>query len=302
MNKTIFIAALFIVMGLAACSDSEDTKPSLADVNGFAPDDNDNSLEAQIRRNFKEQTSCYLLFTDTLTKKQVSTDAFGKPVYDVELVDVNYLMMGYSSSSYRLTYKYIKDDERKQRAAEVVATKLGGALGKLTPFSFLVVDSVSQWKQNDDLTYSLYKKNPHPHIVIGSRCFVVSLSGDDAFEQDSYFNDMFEAILLNLLLNRTTQLREYWEPVDGLIDKSKESLGYERVYDNEIAKSVGFLSDWNRYYFCTSKKNDLSAYIHAVCTYSVADFDAEYANYPICVSRFHALRNYILSQGAKLNK
>ena len=101
--KKIF-KALFLALGMTvgltttSCSSDEDTTPSLADANGFAPADDDNSEEANLRRAFAKEVGSYLLFNDTLTKQQVSVDVNGKPVYKVETVDINYVMMGSSDN------------------------------------------------------------------------------------------------------------------------------------------------------------------------------------------------------------
>ena len=303
--KNIFkgiMLALLVAGGFTSCSDSEDTTPSYVDANGYAPADNDNSETAQLRRQFKEQTGSYLLFTDTLSKKQVSVDAFGKPVYDVEMMDITYNMMGLSDNEYRCTYKYITDTGRQRQAVQTFIDKLGSRLGKTAPFSVLLVDSISQWTQNDKKVYVLYKKNPHPVLMMGARCCVVSLSGDDAFTKDDYFDSMLETILYSNLKINSNQLEEYWAPVKNLIGKYKDDLGYDLGYDEDLAKSLGFLTDWNKYFFCTKKDNDLKDYVHAICTYSLEQFEEEYEQYPICISRFKILRNYVLSLGVKLDK
>ncbi len=304
MKKTLlYIMAWALAANVfMSCSNDEDTTPSHKELVGFFPTDDDNSEEAQLRRKFKDETGSYLLFTDTLSKKQVSTDAFGKPVYDIELIDVTYSMVGSNDNSYKCTYKYIAGIERKKKAAEVFTEKLGKRLGNLSPFSILLVDSISQWTQNDSYEYVLYKKNPHPTIKVNSRCFAISLSGDDAFEQDTYFDSMFESILLNALNSQSDKLAAYWSPVEKMISKYKDDLGYELGYNNDLARSVGFLNDWNKWFFCTKKENDLKDYIHAICSYTVADFETEYAEYPICIQRFKALKAYVESQGVLLDK
>ncbi len=304
MKKTLLYIMAWAVTAsvFTACSNEEDTTPSHKELTGFFPADDDNSEEAQLRRKFKDETGSYLLFTDTLSKKQVSTDAFGKPVYDIELVDVTYSMVGSNDNSYKCTYKYITDINRKKKAAEVFTEKMGKRLGKLSPFSVLLVDSISQWTLNDSYEYVLYKKNPHPTIKVNTRCFAISINGDDAFEQDDYFDSMFESILLNSLKSQSDKLEAYWAPVKEMIGTYKTTLGYEQVYDDDIARSVGFLYDWNKWFFCTTTENDLKAYISAVCTYSAEDFEAEYADYPVCIQRFYALRTYLEAQGVKLDK
>lgn len=70
MKKAIYYWLLaFAVFSFAACSSDEDTTPSMADVNAFAPGDDDGSTLANIRREFYKSTGSYLLFNDTLSVK-----------------------------------------------------------------------------------------------------------------------------------------------------------------------------------------------------------------------------------------
>lgn len=300
--KKIF-QALFLALGMTvgftatSCSSDEDTTPSLADTNGFAPADDDNSEEANLRRAFAKEVGSYLLFNDTLTKQQVSVDANGKPVYKVETVDINYVMMGSSNNTYKYTYEYLADAD-KQKAAEAYKRTLGKKLGKINPYSVLLVDAINKWESYG----GVYELTGQETYLLGERCYIFSMNGGEAYTDDTYFDGMFEDILCDVFINKSRLLADYWSPVEKLIGKYKIDLGYEQAYDNDVARSVGFLYDWNRYFFCTKKANDLANYVHAVCTYSEEEFEQEFDSYPMCVKRFKALRNAILAEGVKLDK
>jgi hypothetical protein len=128
------------------------------------------------------------------------------------------------------------------------------------------------------------------------------MNGGKAYTDDTYFDDMFEDILCDVFINKSALLADYWSPVEKLIGKYKDDLGYDLGKSNDLARSVGFLYDWNKWFFCTQKANDLADYVHAVCTYSEEEFEEEFAGYPICIKRFKALRNAILSEGVQLDK
>ena len=294
-----FFLALGITVGLTAtsCSSDEDTTPSLADTNGFAPADDDNSEEANLRRSFAKEVGSYLLFNDTLTKQQVSVDVNGKPVYKVETVDINYVMMGSSANTYKYTYKYLANAD-KQKAADAYKRTLGKKLGNINPYSVLLVDTINKWKNYD----GVYEITGQESYLLGERCYVFSMNGGEAYTDDTYFDGMFEDILCDVFINKSGLLADYWSPVEKLIDKYKTVLGYNEVYDHDVARSLGFLYDWNKWYFCTKKPNDLANYVHAVCTYSEEEFEQEFAAYPICIKRFKALRNAILAEGVRLDK
>lgn len=296
--KALFLA-LGMTVGLTAtsCSSDEDTTPSLADTNGFAPADDDNSEEANLRRAFAKEVGSYLLFNDTLTKQQVSVDVNGKPVYKVETVDINYVMMGSSDDTYKYTYKYLANAD-KQKAADAYKRTLGKKLGNINPYSVLLVDTINKWKNSD----GVYILKGQASYLLGERCYIFSMNGGKAYTDDTYFDDMFEDILCDVFINKSALLADYWSPVEKLIGKYKDDLGYDLGKSNDLARSLGFLYDWNKWYFCTKKANDLADYVHAVCTYSEEEFEEEFAGYPICIKRFKALRNAILSEGVQLDK
>ncbi|MGN1229273.1 MAG: hypothetical protein ACI4T5_06405, partial [Prevotella sp.] len=81
----LFAMLLISAITLISCSDNEDTTPSMADANVFAPAASDNSATAQLQRDFYKETGVYLLFTDTLTAVNG-----GKP----ELLDLGWTLSG----------------------------------------------------------------------------------------------------------------------------------------------------------------------------------------------------------------
>lgn len=308
MKKSYFyILLLMALMVVSACSDSEDTTPSYADTNSFAPSADDQSAEAQLRRKFFEETGSYIIFNDTLSKEQTGVDAYGKPVYKENLLNLGFDMQG-SSSIYRYTYDYLANMESKQKAVELVKQKLMSKLGDLKPFSILLVDGIYCWsKENGEWVPSdSYYADPNPTYSLGSRCYAFSMNGGEAFEDDAYFKNILVAIVIDKINAKgSTVLAEFEGLVENYDDlvahwDSKEDMGYEPKYDLGQAHRVGFLSDWNRYYF-PDKKIDRKDYINAVFSMSVEEFEAEYADYPVCIARYRVMRNLILSLGVNLD-
>lgn len=302
MNKKYIYGLVALALSVTtACSNDEDTTPSYADVNGFMPSDDDHSEVAVLRREFKNETGCYLLFNDTLSKQQTGTDSYGNPYYYVKYVDVNYSMVS-SYSDYANSYKYITDPVAMREAAQAVKSKLVNRLGNSLPFSFLLVDTIYNWTTDEYNNRILSSKTPYLTYKLGSNCCVVSMNGGLANDDDVYFKSMVCDIVYSKLKGSSDEdMTEFFAPVNAYILKYKDDLGYQRVYNDSIARTLGFYEDWNRYYFCTKKENDLKNYLTAVFTMTDEEFNEEFSDFPICQARFQKLKDILKNMGVKID-
>lgn len=314
MKKNIYVLlmmAVVLVANLSSCSSEEDTSPSYFDENGFAPKDDDTSVEASLRRDFFDETGCYLLFNDTLSVKQKGLDFYGQPIYDVQTVNVDFNTFNGDVDVYRYTYSYIKDDAEKKQAADYLKTHVLSRLGAMKPYSVLLVNGVSQWTKNKYGEWvlteedSYYGTTPHPTYRLGTRCYVFSVENGEALETPTFFSTVLKEIVkdkisskgkaflddFKALVNNYDRLTEQWD--------DKEEMGFELGKNDDLARSLGFFQDYNRYYF-PSEKMDINDYISAVFDYSVENFEETFANYPICIARFKLMREKIINLGVIL--
>nr|WP_320057599.1 hypothetical protein [uncultured Bacteroides sp.] len=304
MKKNRFYIALGVVLlGFTACTDEEDTSPSYADQNLFAPSEGDHSEMAEFKRNFHKETGAYLLFNDTLSKEQNGTDAYGNPIWNTELVDLTYPVIG-ESTSYRYTYKYVEKFENRKLVANLIKEKLAVRLGKAVPYSFLIVDSITTWRNNNGMweivpTY-LSGVTPHPTQVLGTRCYAISTSGDTGYEDEDYFVSIFKQIVLNKLqrlsADKFSLFYSYGENYYGV---DKLDLDFPREVNDSLARSLGFWKDYNSYYFAF-QQYDLEDFSNAVCTYSPSEVNEMMAEYPLVIEKFNVLREIIKSMGIKV--
>lgn len=300
----LYMMMVWVVWSFSACSDEEDTTPSHADVNKYAPAADDQSVEAQLRRDFKEQTGSYLLFNDTLSKVKVGEDMYGKPVYKTELLDIEYTMLGFASD-YTSTYDYLATDGEKQKAASFVVNKLAKKLGKMMPYSVILVNRINRW-MNDGYGNLIPAEDsydgivPNPDYVIGARCIAISMDNGAAYDNDTFFDSILEDLVYAALTADESYLKEFYAAVenyDKLVNNWKDDIGYEVGIDNEFARSLGFLNDYSTYKFAKNKEWETRQYLKKVMTESQEEFDEEYAEYPICQNRFAILRNKMVALG-----
>lgn len=307
MRKIIlYLSSICALLTIAtACSNDEDTTPSNAEEHLFSPAENDNSETAVLRRNFHKEVGSYLLFNDTLKHAQNGVDVYGNPIWSTELVDISYTMSG-SSSSTAYTYALYKDYASQLKAVNLVKEKLISRLGSALPYSFMIVDTITAWKSNhgilekvkDDSYYGTYT---NPTYLLGQRCYAISLYGKNtsAYEDDSYFNDIFVSILMDKFKSSDESvLAKFKSYVSKYAGEYKTDVGYPRKFDNDLARSLGFWEDWSRSYF-PSADNDLKFFVTAISTYTTAQVEQQFANYPIVIERFILLKNIAKSWGIK---
>lgn len=81
-----FVLGFVVIMGLWACSKEDWPDNSGETINFFAVSENATGEEAELRRNFFDETGVYLLFSDTLGYRIVSTLS-GETIVDYHVID-----------------------------------------------------------------------------------------------------------------------------------------------------------------------------------------------------------------------
>ena len=285
-NLLLTLFSFSIACVSVACGGEEDdTTPSYADINGFAPADDDNSPTAQLRRDFYNQTGSYLLFKDTL----ITRTSDGRS----ELLDITYFIMGSIDwqSDYDYTYEYIEDIEQQRKAAEYVQKYLINRLGKNTPYSFFLVN---------DLHYDYYGRLRQRDKVLGLRSYVISMGGGEAYEDpETYFGDMIVDIVKNSISRVPEEVMNqfYAFSKDYYGNDVEGSLTDQEVWDLGM---FYYIEDdwWGNYFYYES--TDLSLWLEAVLTMSPSEFEAEYGSSSVMMEKYTLLREIILNQGFEI--
>lgn len=303
---TIFAAALMTVL-VTSCASDEDTTPSNLDVNMFAPADANTGETAQLQRNFYKKVGCYLIFNDTLVKEQRGVDSYGNPLYYTEVVDLGYKMTG-SSDSYVYTFKYLTNYDEQKDAAEIIENKLAPTLGKALPYSFLLVDSITMWTWSNGILKPVKKSSyngtdPHPALVLGSRCYAVSLNGGDFLsDPDTYVSKIVQKVIVDRLSRLIdNDMASFYAFSSDYYAQDETSSGLTTDYEEDsVMWKYGFFTDIYGDYF-PYKSDDLEAWEKKVATYSLSDFQAEYGSSELMMKKFKTIRAIVESLGIKLD-
>lgn len=279
-----------------SCSDDDDITPSNADINGFAPADNDNSATAQIRREFFNATGTYLLFSDTL----VSKSSNGEP----ELFDATWSITGSSSVStdiddYDYLYSYITSTDKQRQAANTIREHLVSKLGKQTPFSFLLVDDVYY----QYTTWSGSVRQTHLPMLIAPRGYVISTQDGLLYQNpDSLINTLIADMVITKIQKADASVTEPFLSFSSqYYGQDFEDLGLsldDFEADETHIWNYGMFAygDWWGGYFY-SQKRDIQDWVDIVLTQDRDTFAATYGSSAIMMSKYDALKQVIRDMG-----
>ena len=309
-----FIALLFTPLLLTSCgSDEVEASPSEADqwLHPYGASAADQALQPQ----FFQKNGIYLLFNDTIYKEHVGTNPDGTPYYDYETANLSYIMTGYSDNYTEVfEFDYLQTDVDKQASTSFVQEKILPHLGgNLLPFSLLLVDKITFNVQNSG-TYGQIQKQT-PIVYAGFRCTAIVTNGVAAMSetaQTSYCNEILKAIVnskLSALPENTFD--EFYSYSNAYYSTYQMYAAAEAFFvDHPTPMSIGLLDNGVSYYRWTptgslimyniaAKNYDLEDYTNAVFTYTDAEFEAKYGQYPICMRKFQLLKEIYSMLGIK---
>ncbi|MGM9733469.1 MAG: hypothetical protein ACI3YT_05065 [Prevotella sp.] len=276
----LFAMLLISAITLISCSDNEDTTPSMADANVFAPAASDNSATAQLQRDFYKETGVYLLFSDTLTAVNG-----GKP----ELLDLGWTLSGSYGSVF--SYEYIYDINSQRQAADAVKKHVLERLGSAKPFSILLANSI---------TYKSYGKVKNQTMVLGNRCYAFNLDGGSALDDpDTFFGNLFTSMVQSILEKYSTELQAFYDISSEYYGEYIDDFGLEDPTEEELWEYGFFEYDdwWGSFYF---KNTDFKQWVKKVTTMSRSEFEATYGSSATMMNKYEALVGVIEKIGIKL--
>lgn len=298
MKKLLYIfTVVFAFWGMASCSSEDEEAVSIHDPNAFfAPADNDDSEEAQIRRQFKSKYNAYLLFNDTLQKKFNGIDVNGDSVFWVELLSLNYTTAQVSYHSEKYTYDYLASlEERKEALAFLEEEILSHISGKLMPYSWFLC---SQINFDDGSTSN------HPYAAAGQRAIVIATGLLPRLKTEAQRKQFINRVLIGmmgqLVANNISAFDDFFE-----VSKGYYGINFTASSDavaQNYCRSHGFLdkssSVWGGY-ATPSETADLSTFSTYVLTYDDEYIEKQYVNYPLVLKKWYIFKDVLKSLGYK---
>lgn len=315
MKHYIYSLISLVAVVVAAC-DSDDVVLGPSETDTWLHPYSASAADQELQLEFYHNNGIYLLFNDTLSKSQVSTNPDGTPFYDMETVDLTYYLTGSNTATtvvnQKFSYDYLSTDADKRVATSFVQDKLLPHLsGDLLPFSILLVDKINLWSRQ----YSSYPMTlSNPVVYAGYRCTAISAAGvadmDDA-QQSAYCNQILQAVVnskLSVLPDETfDDFYSFTLPFYDSYAMYEAAESFFAMYHTPM--DIGLLDNRVSYYSWSPegfviyniavKSYDLKDYTTAVFTYSDAEFSAKYGEYPIVMSKFKILKEIYESLGVR---
>ena len=298
INKLLLGGAAILAAAFSSCSDGkENLTPGPAYKNYFAVEDSDNSPEAQIRREFFNNSGVYLLFNDTLA---VYTDEYGRP--KTETVDFDWNLTDDLETG--ASWSFLTTVEDKRKASEIVQKYflpyVSGKGCPFKPFSILLVTDLTKPDRYDDPVDIAY--------LSCWRCFAINVTDwleADASEMKTLTRELLYELVNGSFSTLDKNLSDFYAISDDYYD--------ERIYrqfpdwlddqDPELVYDLGFLSydkdSWDEadYDYFWDDQHDAKEYLRCVIVGDEAEFIGKWADYPKIMQKYYIMKECVMNLG-----
>ncbi len=295
------------ITALAACSgeDSLDTDPKPLDMTtNFIPADNDNSEEAQMRREFYNRNQSYLLFNDTLRHEYLGLDFNGDSTYFTELLDIGYDVGANSNNSgtERYYYQHLSTVENKQKAVDYLENYILPHIGNsIQPFSWLLTDKITKYTVSTRAT-------TNPYAVSGQRCIAVAVfplwSIKNENQLASFTRQILIIIIQKIVTNNSSKFDDFYLISDRDYNNTFNAEGITNEENTDLLAQAGFIvrgksDSWgtmmNGKY--PNRTDDLNSFARQTINRTREQILTQYADYPKVLQKDSIIRATLTSLG-----
>ena len=297
MKKFYYIFSIVVSMMVVSCSEDGVT-PHLKDTTqAFLPAADDNSEEAQLRRDFYQTYGSFLLFNDTLQHEELGKDVNGDMHYFTEVLDLNYQVGMSTESNEKFRFTLLTDMEQKRAAVQYIKDYLLTHLtGKLKPYSWLLVDKIQR-----DFSGTVSS----PYAATGQRAVVVACNllpqMTDA-QKVQYTAQVMNTIIAKLANDNAAAFEEFLQVSKAYYD-GEFTAPATNAENTALLNQVGFIcrgtddfkQEANGRY--PSQEQDIKAYARLVVAGTVEATATKYADYPLVLEKCDIMRKTLKSLG-----
>ena len=281
--KKFYYTLLILVSVIAASCSEDDVTPQLKDPTlAFLPAADDNSEEAQMRRDFYQTYGSFLLFNDTLQH---------------EALDLNYQVGMSNNSNEKFKFSVMKDMGAKRVAVQYVKDYLLVHLtGKLKPYSWLLVDKIQR-----DFIGAVSS----PYAATGQRaialaCNVLPRLSDE--QKDQYTAQVMTTIIAKLANDNAAAFEDFLQVSAAYYDGSF-TAPTSNAENTEMLNKAGFIvrgtnqfkNEANGLY--PSQEQDIKAFARLIVVSTAEALQTKYADYPLVLEKCVIMRETLKSLG-----
>ena len=292
MKQNYIFSSILLLAMLCACNKEDALVGEKVDViSYFMPDLNDNSQEAELRRDFYNKEHSYLLFNDTLCHKLLGTNEQGEPIYQTETLDILYSVGSDNMYENNHIYEYLSSYEIKEQAVSFLKTYLLPHFGKqLRPFSWFLVDKIK---------YPIYEDYYENLLVLsGERCIALavgSLTNASEEEKLAFSQDLQIQVLSGSLAskNEMNDFYAFCEDLYEIIDFTFFDYDDSYIYSYECGFLGPKLNDGTPTFFHPDKANDVKEFLLLVFNSTEEEVQLKFASYPKVLKKYEIIKNLV---------
>ncbi len=300
---------IFLLWGACwACSDNEDLTPSHNDRNMFDMQDFSSPEEMQLRRNFHEETSSYLIFNDSLYYRNLTTPQGSDP--ELVMLDMKYQISGTTDKT-PIRYSLLKNMEDKELATKFLKEEI---LSWLSPafysYAFFMVDEFFSSVEEFDLDIFEYVWIEFPaEAYAGYNATLIAYN--DFYSRNETERYSYKRKVLKTLVEKThsqikdSEYDDFYNVLSKYYKKRPEQKDEEGKGDyEESILELGYLttyqSSWGISFW--EKKYDLLAYVTEIYSLTQEEFDEKYdkEQYPLVHQKKNALVKIFERHGVRV--
>lgn len=297
-KNTIFLCCG--LLGLSACSEDALTPDHEKRYDTFMPDASATDSTSILRREFKAETGCYLLFNDTLQHELRGYDFNGLPVYFTERLEINYEIGSSDLTSSAYSYVLLTRLEEQKQALQFLKERIMCHLGPgARPFSWFLTRKITNFNSNFNTT-------TYPSVATGERSiavafdYLLSASRTEA-QLQRYSLQILDRVLYNLVMHRQAQFTDFRAVSNS--DYGRTFTSTSNDDNTRILAEHGFLTKGenssgiptNGYY--PNYQLDLTTYVTYAVTYDDATMERYYGNYPLVMQKFRLFKEQLTKIG-----
>ena len=296
--KQISTMLLAVILLVVAVGCSEQTPSGMvADVTSpFMPSADDQSQEAQLRREFYAQHGSFLLFNDTLQHYATGLDVNGTQHYFTETLDLMYEIGMSTQSNTTYTYTLIPTMELRTEAVDYLENYiLTHISGQLMPYSWLLVDKIT--RDNLGNTSSPYAATGQRAVVIATN-LLPKLSDS---QKEQYTRQVMNVIIAKLATDNAAAFDEFYAVSQSYYDDSFTAPS-TTAENTRLLAEAGFVcrgqsygTDQNGLY--PSRELDLNAFSRLVVGNTDESLQTKYAEYPLVLQKLQIMRSVLTELG-----
>lgn len=287
---TLSLASLALC--LSSCSQEDAPEFSFSDPrDGFMPAEDATDEISVMRRQFYQEHGSFILFNDTLRKDFIGKDLNGEDRYFTELLDIKYEVGQTSSVLYRSTYSYLNTPEKCQQALEYLETYILPHLSeKLYPYSWFLAGNIYD-TNSSGASVRPYAQSGQRGIVLA--CAQLANLKTDAQKKQLVARQML--IIVQKLCNDNAASFGDFTAVSSRYYSTNLNVPEDKTA-NEYVRDYGFLTSSAISSF-PSQSDDINAYANLIISYSDAQIERAYAQYPLILRKAKLFRETLEKLG-----